>query len=444
MDILEIWNKVLENLKGNVSPVGFNIHIKTAVPVFFENSTFTISVATSINKNLVEYRYKKYIESSLEKVTGAKISLAVLVGDADELKQEIESKQNLEYDDSEIISKDGLNPKYTFKNFVQGSSNLYAYTVAERVANHPGENNNPLFIYGNSGLGKTHLMQAIGNKIKSDNPSAKVIYVSSENFMNEFITSLREKTSDKFRSKYRAADALLVDDVQFLKDKEATQEEFFHTFNELSNYKKQIVLTSDRQPSELTTLTERLKTRFGQGLTIDVSIPDLETRVAILQQKALEHNKVIEKDALLYVAEHIRSSVRELEGALLRIISMSEFKECKITRDFAEEVLKNLLPKSESITPQKIIKKVSTYYKISESDITGKVKTKEIVIPRQIAMYLCRKILNMNDTNIGKEFGKDRTTVGHNIEKIESNIDTDSTIKADVNYILKDLNYNEG
>ena len=406
MDMLEIWNQVLENLEGNVSPVGFNIHIKTAVPVCFENSTFTISVATSINKNLVEYRYKKYIESSLEKVTGAKISLAVLVGDANELKQEIESKQNSEYDNSEIISSDGLNSKYTFENFVQGSSNLYAYTAAEQVANHPGESNNPLFIYGNSGLGKTHLMQAIGNKIKANNPNAKIIYVSSENFMNEFITSIREKTGDKFRSKYRAADALLVDDVQFLKNKEATQDEFFHTFNELFNSKKQIVLTSDRLPNELKTLEDRLRTRFGQGLTIDVSVPNFETRVAILQQKALEHNKEIDEDALL---------------ALILLI-----------------------PKSETVTPQNIIKKVSTFYNISESDITGKVKTKEIVVPRQISMYLCRKILNMNDTNIGKEFGKDRTTVGHNIEKIEESIDTNSTIKSDVNYILKDLNYNEG
>ena len=407
MDMLEIWNQVLENLEGNVSPVGFNIHIKTAVPVCFENSTFTISVATSINKNLVEYRYKKYIESSLEKVTGAKISLAVLVGDANELKQEIESKQNSEYDNSEIISSDGLNSKYTFENFVQGSSNLYAYTAAEQVANHPGESNNPLFIYGNSGLGKTHLMQAIGNKIKANNPNAKIIYVSSENFMNEFITSIREKTGDKFRSKYRAADALLVDDVQFLKNKEATQDEFFHTFNELFNSKKQIVLTSDRLPNELKTLEDRLRTRFGQGLTIDVSVPNFETRVAILQQKAEE-------------------------------------KDCKKLGDFAEEVLKKLIPKSETVTPQNIIKKVSTFYNISESDITGKVKTKEIVVPRQISMYLCRKILNMNDTNIGKEFGKDRTTVGHNIEKIEESIDTNSTIKSDVNYILKDLNYNEG
>ena len=343
-----------------------------------------------------------------------------------------------------MISSDGLNSKYTFENFVQGSSNLYAYTAAEQVANHPGESNNPLFIYGNSGLGKTHLMQAIGNKIKANNPNAKIIYVSSENFMNEFITSIREKTGDKFRNKYRAADALLVDDVQFLKNKEATQDEFFHTFNELFNSKKQIVLTSDRLPNELKTLEDRLRTRFGQGLTIDVSVPNFETRVAILQQKALEHNKEIDEDALLYVAEHIRSSVRELEGALLKIISMSEFKKCKITKDFAEEVLKKLIPKSETVTPQNIIKKVSTFYNISESDITGKVKTKEIVVPRQISMYLCRKILNMNDTNIGKEFGKDRTTVGHNIEKIEESIDTNSTIKSDVNYILKDLNYNEG
>ena len=263
-------------------------------------------------------------------------------------------------------------------------------------------------------------MQAITSLMSSN---AKIIYVSSENFMNEFITSIREKTGDKFRNKYRAADALLVDDVQFLKNKEATQDEFFHTFNELFNSKKQIVLTSDRLPNELKTLEDRLRTRFGQGLTIDVSVPNFETRVAILQQKALEHNKEIDEDALLYVAEHIRSSVRELEGALLKIISMSEFKKCKITKDFAEEVLKKLIPKSETVTPQNIIKKVSTYYNISESDITVKgLRQKNSGFQDKFQCIFAKDFKYERYKHLGKEFGKDRTTVGHNIENEKASI----------------------
>ena len=443
MDMLEIWNQVLENLEGNVSPVGFNIHIKTAVPVCFENSTFTISVATSINKNLVEYRYKKYIESSLEKVTGAKISLAVLVGDANELKQEIESKQNSKYDNSEIISSDGLNSKYTFENFVQGSSNLYAYTAAEQVANHPGESNNPLFIYGNSGLGKTHLMQAIGNKIKANNPNAKIIYVSSENFMNEFITSIREKTGDKFRSKYRAADALLVDDVQFLKNKEATQDEFFHTFNTLYESKKQIIISSDKPPKEIETLEERLRSRFEWGLTVDIQSPDYETRMAILRKKEEMEGYNIDNEVIKYIATNIKSNIRELEGALTKIVALSRLNKCDITLGLAEEALKDIIsPNAQrEVTPNLIIQVVSDHFGITPLDISSQKRTKEIVYPRQIVMYLCRNMTETPLQSIGRILGgRDHTTIIHGSEKIAADMNKDENLKNTIEILKKKIN----
>lgn len=437
MNINDIWNKTLENVKNNISsPVGYNVHIKVSSPVSLKNSVFKISVPTSINKNMIEIRYKSFIEASLEKITGEKLSLEVIVDKEEEKKEE--NEKFFIHNDSDSY---GVNPKYTFENFVIGASNEFASAAAKKTAEAPGQIYNPLFIYGNSGLGKTHLMHAIGNKIKELYQNVNIIYVSGERFTNEFITAVRENTTDKFRSKYRAPDVLLVDDVQFMEHKEATQEEFFHTFNDLFNYNKQIVLTSDRKPSDLTTLTDRLRTRFGQGLTIDISVPNYETRVAILQKKAQAHNVEIDDNILGYIADHIRSSIRELEGALLNVISMSEIKHCEITKEFVEETLKSVIPQDDAskITPKKIIQKVSVYYNISENDITGKIKTKEIAIPRQVAMYLCRKLLSMNDTSVSKEFGKDRTTVKHNIEKIETEINTNENLNSDINYILKDL-----
>ncbi|MCI8979222.1 MAG: chromosomal replication initiator protein DnaA [Clostridia bacterium] len=440
MDIAEIWKNTVENVKNNISStVGYNVHIKISKPVSLSNSVFTISVPTSINKNMIEFRYKNFIESSLEKITGEKLSLKVIVGDtAEPVLENTVSEENVY---SNELNDYGVNPKYTFENFVVGSSNEYANAAAKKTAESPGHIYNPLFIYGNSGLGKTHLMQAIGNRIKEKNPSANVIYVPCEKFTNEFIVSIREFTTDKFRDKYRNADVLLVDDVQFLEKKEAVQEEFFHTFNELFNYNKQIVLTSDRKPSDLTILNSRLRTRFGQGIIIDISIPNFETRVAILQKKAQAHNIKIDNSILEYIATNIRSSIRELEGALLNVISMSEIKECEITMDFVKKELEAVISGKDknTITPQKIIKKVSVYYNISENDILGNVKTSEIAFPRQISMYLCCKMLSMNYTTIGKEFNKERTTVKHNVEKIEKDILTDDKLNEDINYITKDL-----
>lgn len=436
MNIAEIWKQTLESVKNNTSAISYNVHMKSTEPISLVNDIFTISVQNSINKNIIEYRYKKFIESSLEKVTGEKISLKIITADEENNQEENKNTPVMQEVDST-----GLNSKNTFENFVVGSSNEYAQAAAKKTAEAPGEVYNPLFIYGNSGLGKTHLMQAIGNRVKNNFPNLNVIYVPCEKFTNEFIVSIREYTTDKFRNKYRAADVLMVDDVQFLEGKEAVQEEFFHTFNELFNCNKQIVLTSDKKPSDLKTLTERIKQRFGQGLTIDISLPNYETRVAILQQKAEYHNIKIDNDVLGYVAENIRSSVRELESALRRIISLSEMSETPITMEFAQNVLKTILPdeNTSKITPQKIIKKVSVFYRIEENDLTGKNKTKEIAIPRQVAMYLCSTMTDMNFKAIGKVFDKDRSTVDHNVKKIKTDINTDEKLRTDIEYIIKDI-----
>lgn len=440
MDITEIWDRTLVSIKSSInSPVGYNVHIKASKPVSLINSVFTISVPTSINKNIIEFRYKNFIESSLEKVTGQKLSIEIIIGEAKEDSPKEQPHNNALF--NKEVNLYSVNPKYTFDNFVVGSSNSVAYEAAKRSAEYPGQLDNPLFIYGNSGLGKTHLMHAIGNKIKEKYSDANIICVPCERFTNEFIVAIREKTTDKFRSKYRSADVLLVDDVQFLEHKEAVQEEFFHTFNELFSLGKQIVLTSDRRPVELKTLTNRMITRFGQGFTIDISLPNYETRIAILQNKALAHNITIDEDILGYIADHIRSSIRELEGALLNVISMSEIKHCEITMDFVKETLESVISGDEAskISPKSIIQKVSVYYNISEKDITGKIKTKDIAVPRQVAMYLCRKLLSMNDTVISREFSKDRTTVKHNIEKIEAEINTNEVLNSDIAYITRDL-----
>ncbi len=438
LDIHQIWDKVFNIVKTKTSSVvGLNVHMKDAEPVSINSTTFTISVPLSLNKNMILLRYKEDIEAALEQVTSEKLNLIISIKGEEEKKEEQEEDNS-----SEQNNTNKLNPRYTFENFVIGPSNAYAAAAALSATKNPGNIYNPLFLYGNSGLGKTHLMYAIGNRIQKYNPDYNIIYVTSEEFTNEFITSVREAKGDEFRKKYRSVDVLLVDDVQFLKQKEATQEEFFHTFNELYSMNKQIVITSDRSPFELVTLEERLRNRFGQGLTIDITIPNYETRVAILQKKALQHNAVIDTDVLGLIAERIKSNVRELEGILIKLISISEISDQKIDLELAEYVLKSYLPKSSvsKITPDKIMEKVSVFYNITTEDLTGKQRTSNVALPRQIAMYLCHKLTDLNFSGIGREFGgKDRTTVMHNVRKIETEMEIKDDLKSDINYIIKDL-----
>lgn len=446
MDCNKIWSDVQELIKKAVeAEVSYVVHIKPAKAVSFENSVFTVAVPSSINKNMIEFRFKNKIESILETYTGQKVTLQIILDDeTDEFLKSI--KQT---DDTISMSathqrtdNSTLNEKYTFETFVIGSSNEYAASAAISTSENPGRIYNPLFLYGNSGLGKTHLMCAIGNKIKKEHPDYKVVYIPTENFTNEFVECIKNYKMAEFRKKYRNADVLMVDDVQFLQNREGFQEEFFHTFNDLHSLNKQIVLTSDRKPSELVTLEERLRTRFSQGLQIDITVPNYETRLAILKKKSELNNYNISSDILEYIADRIKSNVRELEGALLKVVSIAQLSHKEIDIDLTKYAIESILPKDGivKITPDKIMDKVSTFYDVTKEELIGKSRVKTLVVPRQVAMYLCSKLTDMNAGMIGKTFGnKDRTTVIHSVQKIEGDLETDPVLKTNIDYIIKDL-----
>ena len=437
MDNKQIWSAALSYIRKDInSVVGFNTYIKDIVPVSFDGEIFTGAVSNLICKSMVEIRYRDMIENALSKITARKVTFLIVLKDEyiEEPKKE-QHKNN---------SKTNLNPKYTFDNFIVGSSNEFATAIAMSTAKNPGqEMNNPLFLYGDSGLGKTHLMQAIGNEIVKQHPEKKVVYVTSEKFTNDMIESLHVKDMGSFRQLYRNVDVLLIDDIQFIENKQGVQEEFFHTFNELHQNNKQIVLTSDRMPRELATLDLRLKTRFEWGLSIDIIKPDYETRVAILKKKSESRNVYINEEVLSYIAERIDSNVRELEGALLKIISYAGMKNTEITKELAESVIKSIIPDDGiiKITPQKIIDCVCAYYNISEEEILGKLKQKNIAFARQIAMYLCKTLTDMNFSMIARALGnRDRTTVMYGVDKIMMSLNSDSSLKADIDAITKDIN----
>ncbi|MEE0409578.1 MAG: chromosomal replication initiator protein DnaA [Clostridia bacterium] len=444
MDCTKIWEELQDAIKNAVeAQVSYTVHIRPAKAVSFEDSVFTIAVPSSINRNMIEFRFKNKIESILEAYTGQKITLNVMLEDElKNLKETAISENEEEKTPVQIHKKDlSINEKFTFENFVIGSSNEYAAAAAISTSENPGRIYNPLFLYGNSGLGKTHLMCAIGNKIKKEHPDYKVLYITTENFTAEFVECIKNYKMDEFRKKYRTADVLLVDDVQFLQNREGFQEEFFHTFNDLHSLNKQIVLTSDRKPSELITLEERLVTRFSQGLTFDISVPDYDTRLAILRKKAELNNYEVGDEILQYIADRIKSNVRELEGALLKVISIGQLSHKEIDIELTKFAIESILPKDGivKITPDKIMDKVSTFYSVTKEELIGKSRVKSLVLPRQVAMYLCTKLTDMNAGMIGKTFGKDRTTVLHSVEKIETDLKTDKIMKTNIDYIIKDL-----
>lgn len=446
MDEKIIWSDALELIKKMTDDsVGFKIYIESAVPLKYDGSIFLISVSIPLIKNMIERRYKSYIENAVGKVTGTAVRLEISVEEETEeasYSQKPQKEEPVKKDEENDNKFNLINPKYTFENFVIGSSNQITTAYAIRVAEKPGYVYNPLFLYGNSGLGKTHLMYAIGNRIKQNYPDYNVMYTTTETFTTEFVDALEKNSTTEFKHKYRDVDVLLIDDIQFIENKKTTQEEFFHTFNTLYSLNKQIVITSDRKPRDLVTIEERLIARFSQGLTADLSVPDLETRIAILQAKAQIHHKILPKDVLEYIAQRVNSNVRELEGALTKIISMSQISKKEITIDFAEGVIKSILPEDGivKITTDKIIDKVSLFYNISTENLIGNSKIKEFSFPRQVAMYLCYKLTDMRYGMIGKAFGgKDRTTVMHNVKKIEDKLKTDANLKSNINYIIKDL-----
>ena len=402
----------------------------------------TLAVSMNINKNMIEKRYTDLITTALMHSAGFPMDINIIVtSNPDELKKSVSFNETHIEEKSDIESGfKSINQKYTFDTFVIGSSNEYAHAASLNTAKNPGKVN-PLFLYGNSGLGKTHLMCAIGNYILKNNKNCNIIYVSSEKFTNDFITSVRENKSSEFRKIYRNADVLLIDDIQFLAHKEQTQEEFFYTFEDLSSKNKQIVITSDRKPQELITLEPRLTTRFSQGYIVDITIPSYETRVAILQKKAQIMGYNIPEDVISYIAERIKSNIRELEGALIKIFTHSELKNCKIDLEYTKEALASIIPDDGivKITPEKIIEKVCVYYNVKRDDIMSDTKKKNIAIPRQIAMYLCKELTTLNFVEMTSYFNRDRTTIMHNVEKIATLTKTNQQLITDINYIKQDI-----
>ena len=346
----------------------------------------------------------------------------------------------------DAIQSANLNPKYTFDTFVVGSNNNLAHAAALAVAESPGEIYNPLFIYGGVGLGKTHLMHAIAHFILKNDPKAKILYVTSETFTNELIDAIRNKnniTTTEFREKYRNNDVLLIDDIQFIIGKESTQEEFFHTFNTLYESKKQIIISSDKPPKEIETLEERLRSRFEWGLTVDIQSPDYETRMAILRKKEEMEGYNIDNEVIKYIATHVKSNIRELEGALTKIVALSRLNKCDITLQLAEEALKDIIsPGSQrEVTAELILQIVADHFGLTPLDITSQRRSKEIVYPRQITMYLCRSMMDIPLQSIGKVLGgRDHTTIIHGCEKIAADLKKDDSLKNTIEILKKKIN----
>ena len=448
-DLNELWQKTLNIIKGEMSEVSFNTWIKSCEPISISSDTIKISVPNSFTQDILEKRYKDLVANSIKVVCSKLFKIEFLISsdlNLDDIKKE--TKVIPQKNKSIIVNDEmstTLNPKYTFDSFVIGNSNRFAHAASLAVAEAPAKAYNPLFIYGGVGLGKTHLMHAIGHYILQNNPNAKVVYVSSEKFTNELINSIKDDKNEEFRNKYRNVDILLIDDVQFIAGKERTQEEFFHTLNALHDANKQIILSSDRPPKEIPTLEDRLRSRFEWGLIADIQIPDFETRMAILKKKAEVEKLNVANEVMIYIATKIKSNIRELEGALIRIVAYSSLTNREITVDLASEALKDIISKKQgkNITINLIQDIVSSYFNLRIEDLKSQRRTRNVAYPRQIAMYLSRKLTDMSLPKIGEEFGgRDHTTVIHAYEKISDNLNTDENLQHTIETITKKLTQN--
>ncbi|EGP4757550.1 chromosomal replication initiator protein DnaA [Enterococcus faecium] len=432
-----LWNELKATYQKDLSPASYNTWIETANPRTLDQNQLVVEVPSKIHKEYWEKNLATKIVEVGYMLSGNEIIPRFITGEEAE-QEEIVEEKNPKVVAPSPLKKAMLNPKYTFDTFVIGKGNQMAHAAALVVAEDPGSIYNPLFFYGGVGLGKTHLMHAIGHQMLQSQPNAKVKYVSSETFANDFINSIQNKTAEEFRQEYRNVDLLLVDDIQFFAEKEATQEEFFHTFNALYNEGKQIVLTSDRLPNEIPKLQERLVSRFAWGLSVDITPPDLETRTAILRKKAAAERLEIPDDTLSYIAGQIDSNIRELEGALVRVQAFAAMNSEDISTSLAADALKTL--KSGKGHPQlsilQIQEEVAKYYHIQLKDLKGKKRVKSIVVPRQIAMYLARELTDNSLPKIGAEFGgKDHTTVIHAHEKIQQLMDSSVSMQNEVSEI---------
>jgi chromosomal replication initiator protein len=446
-DLKNLWDKTLDIIKSELSEVSFNTWIKSCEPLSISSDTLKISVPNSFTQDILDKRYKDLVANSIKAVCSKLYTIEFIIMSEGYDKEE--NKNSINQAPKAIIVNDEmsstLNPKYTFNSFVIGNSNRFAHAASLAVAESPAKAYNPLFIYGGVGLGKTHLMHAIGHYILDGNPNAKVVYVSSEKFTNELINAIKDDKNEEFRNKYRNVDILLIDDIQFIAGKERTQEEFFHTFNALHDANKQIILSSDRPPKEIPTLEDRLRSRFEWGLIADIQVPDFETRMAILKKKADVEKLNVDNAVMGYIATKIKSNIRELEGALIRIIAYSSLTNREVTVDLATEALKDIISKKQGkhVTIDYIQDVVSSYFNLRVEDLKSQRRTRNVAYPRQIAMYLSRKLTDMSLPKIGEEFGgRDHTTVIHAYEKISENLKTDDSLQHTINDITKKLTQN--
>lgn len=434
-DLAEIWVRCKDKLKESFNEKVFNVWIKPIMPLEVTDTYYKVAVKNDFFKTMLEENYAQVIEGVLAGIMSKNIKLIIETMDngssgseAAEAMPAVPAKreqQQLFNENTSVQQPDesNLNPKYVFETFVIGNSNRFAHAAAQAVANDPAHAYNPLFLYGGVGLGKTHLMHAIGNRIKQNNPSMKVLYTSSEKFTNEIINSIQNKTTEAFRQKYRNIDCLIIDDIQFLKGKEQTQVEFFHTFNALKDADKQIIISSDRPPREIETLEDRLRSRFDQGLTADIQTPDLETRMAILRTKAASDNIVLPTEVITLLATNIATNIREIEGAYNKIVAYTSLMHMPITVETAQKVLSDMGNdiKTRTITYEGIIKVVADHYNVKQDELFNKKRTQNIAFPRQVAMYLCRELADLSYPRIGELFGgRDHTTVIHAYEKISN------------------------
>lgn len=447
-----LWEQALNIVKGEMSEISFNTWIKGCEPISLSDNLLKLKVPNSFTKGILDKRYKSFLIKGLKIVTSKNYEIEFLlesdletlptIDETKEKKSPLNINKSLSIINDEIATS--LNPKYTFHSFVIGNSNRFAHAASLAVAESPAKAYNPLFIYGGVGLGKTHLMHAIGHYILEQNPKAKVVYVSSEKFTNELINAIKDDKTEEFRNKYRKVDVLLIDDIQFIAGKERTQEEFFHTFNALHEDSKQIILSSDRPPKEIHTLEDRLRSRFEWGLIADIQPPDFETRIAILKTKAQIENIDIPNEVMNYIATYIKSNIRELEGALTRVVAYSSLINKDISYDLAVEALKDIVTTSESqeISVNRIKEKVSTAFGIKMDDFNSKKRTRTIAYPRQIAMYLSRELTDLSLPKIGNEFGgRDHTTVIHAHDKISKDLELEknSELKEKISKIIAEL-----
>ena len=427
IDKNELLNQAKELLKEEVTQIAFQTWFSSMEIAEMNDSHIVLKASSQYGGELLQSRYADLILNTFKFITNREWTFSVISEENNKKVEDgsiISSKPEIAQDQDIEISNKTLNPKYTFETFVVGNNNRFAHAAAIAVGEKPGESYNPLFLYGGVGLGKTHLMHAIGNRILQNNRSAKILYVTSEKFTNQLINAIKDNKNEVFRNKYRTIDVLLIDDIQFIAGKERVQEEFFHTFNALYEDKKQIIISSDKPPREIQFLEDRLKSRFEWGLLADISCPDYETRLAILRKKAQEEKILVDDHILANIANKIDSNIRELEGVFNKIIATASLTHMPITIELAENTINEFKAASEKVLSSDFVKEtVAKYFNINKDDLASNKRSNEIAFPRQIAMYLCREVANMSYPKIGEDFGnRDHSTVMHACKKIEKEV----------------------